>query len=58
MTSFNAYHRGLTTYEVTYKTDHMPVLRSMRIMAEDTYQASMILRDAFTDVKIVRIAPV
>ena len=58
MTSFNAYHRGLTTYEVTYKTDRMPVLRSMRIMAEDTYQASMILRDAFTDVKIVRIAPV
>jgi len=36
----------------------MPVLRSMRIMAEDTYQASMILRDAFTDVTIVRIAPV
>ena len=58
MTSFNAYHRGLTTYEVTYKTDRMPVLRSMRIMAEDTYQASMILRDAFTDVTIVRIAPV
>lgn len=58
MTSFNAYRRGLTTYEVTYKTDRMPVLRSMRIMAEDTYQASMILRDAFTDVKIVRIAPV
>jgi len=58
VTSFNAYHRGLTTYEVTYKTDRMPVLRSMRIMAEDTYQASMILRDAFTDVKIVRIAPV
>jgi len=58
VTSFNAYRRGLTTYEVTYKTDRMPVLRSMRIMAEDTYQASMILRDAFTDVKIVRIAPV
>ena len=58
MTSFNAYRRGLTTYEVTYKADRMPVLRSMRIMAEDTYQASMILRDAFTDVTIVRIAPV
>jgi len=58
VTSFNAYHRGLTTYEVTYKTDRMPVLKSMRIMAEDTYQASMILRDAFTDVTIVRIAPV
>ncbi len=58
MTSFNAYRRGLTTYEVTYKTDRMPVLKSMRIMAEDTYQASMILRDAFTDVTIVRIAPV
>ena len=58
MISFNAYRRGLTTYEVTYKTDRMPVLRSMRIMAEDTYQASMILRDAFTDVTIVRIAPV
>ena len=58
MTSFNAYRCGLTTYEVTYKTDRMPVLKSMRIMAEDTYQASMILRDAFTDVTIVRIAPV
>ena len=58
MTSFNAYRRGLTTYEVTYKTDRMPVLKSMRIMAEDTYQASMIVRDAFTDVTIVRIAPV
>ena len=58
MTSFNDYRRGLTTYEVTYKTDRMPVLKSMRIMAEDTYQASMILRDAFTDVTIVRIAPV
>jgi hypothetical protein len=58
VTSFNAYRRGLTTYEVTYKTDRMPVLKSMRIMAEDTYQASMILRDAFTDVTIVRIAPV
>ena len=58
MTSFNAYRRGLTTYEVTYKTDRMPVLKSMRIMAEDTYQAAMILQEAFTDVTIVRIVQV
>ena len=58
MTSFSAYRQNLATYEVTYKTDRMPVLKSMRIMAGDTYQAAMIVRDAFTDVTIVRIVQV
>ena len=58
MTSFNAYRRGLTTYEVTYKTDRMPALKSMRVMADGTYQAAMIVQEAFTDVTIVRIVQV
>jgi hypothetical protein len=55
MNTYANYRRGLTTYEVSYRRTNGNLIRAVRIMAEDDYAASLLVRDSLQDVTIIKV---
>jgi len=55
MNTYANYRRGLTAYEVSYRRTNGNLIRAVRIMAEDDYAASLLVRDSLQDVTIIKV---